>query len=142
MDFAANYWFPKRIYYLESTWHQIDAQFSDTSSTEVTLRFRWLSDITPSTWQYKEVNARSRSAAAALFSITPTGNLLQNKRRGTNACIVCGQTGIVWVTPNQAEQIDDWAFNRVQRLPNSLRPSVRETLINGTHEWCFAGLGN
>jgi hypothetical protein len=142
MDFAANYWFPKRIYYLESTWHQIDAQFSDTSSTEVTLRFRWLSDITPSAWQYKEVNAKSRSAAAALFSITPTGNLVQNKRRGTNTCIVCGQPGIVWVTPNQAEQIDDWAFNRVQRLPNSLRPSVRETLINGTHEWCFASLGN
>jgi hypothetical protein len=140
LDFAADYWFPKRTYYLESTWYQISGEYSDSGKDEVLLQFRWLSRMDRSSWKLREVQAKSIQPSAALFSITPTGNLVQNKERGTQICPVCGGQGLVFVSPEDAAKIDDWHWNKIDKLPTSLSPSVRETLLTGTHEWCFATL--
>jgi hypothetical protein len=140
LDFATDYWFPKRIYYLESTWYQISGRYSDSGSDEVLLQFRWLSTMDRSSWQARAVQAKSTQPSVAIYSMTARGNLVQNKKRGDQICVVCGEPGIVFVSPEDAAKIDDWNWKKIDKLPSSLPASVRETLLTGTHEWCFVTL--
>ena len=104
------------------------------------LQFRWLSTMDTSSWQAREVHAKSIQPSEAIYSLRPTGNLVQNKRRGERVCLVCKLPGVVLVSPEDAAKIDDWNWNKIDKLPNSLSLSVRETLLTGTHEWCFVKL--
>lgn len=138
VKFVAGYWAPHRNYFVETTWYEIPAQYADSGQLEVRVIFRWSSVMDESLCKIREVVAKSEPKCLAPFSITPRGNLILNKRRAANVCVHCGSSGEVWVKPEMAEQISAWMQGRLEKLPPGLTDSERETLLTGTHPWCWA----
>jgi hypothetical protein len=76
-----------------------------------------------------------------VHNLSRTGELIHLKSRGNLPCIVCSEIGLIRVPSEVAEAVSKWQFNPTaenQRIAfRHLSASERETLISGTHEWCW-----
>ena len=137
VKFVADYWAPLRTYYLDTTWVEIPAAFSDSGELEVRVYFRWLSVMDKGAWKVKFEEAKSELECEAPYSLTQRGGLVRTVRITGEPCFRCDKDGFVWVTPDLAEKVNAWLDGQFEKLPPGLNASQREALLRGTHPWCW-----
>ncbi len=137
-DYLCNFFGPGEGYSLQGLALTIPGRRSDSGNDELFFYLHWDSSpfggLAPELIQEQGIHIMP---GLKLLSVEPSSHLILNKKRGGQICWLCTEPGYIGCHPEVAEKIDEWNWGKVSSLPAGLTPGEKETLLRGTHEWCY-----